>query len=218
MDIGRKKGRKSICESKWMANCLAKTFQIITVVYSGRTLAFLSLPNQPVKCTPRNIQWHKMWTQQRQPATHSTTQSMCNDDKDKVQIPSKYFCHFSVCVCVESIRNCRNACSSSLSWASELSAFAFAPNRRQKIDNKTNGFFDFLLQRTISTVLLIFITLFSIYYVPFFCAPASTVHWRRASVIQAQARRIVADKTKKQAAAAVQQVARFRRAWNDNDR
>lgn len=47
----------------------------------------------------------------------------------------------------------------------------------------------------------------------FLCAPASTVHWRRASVIQAQARRIVADKTKKQAAAAaVQQVARFRRA------
>lgn len=47
-------------ESKWMAKCLAKTFQIITVVYSGRTVAFLSLPNQPVKCTRRNTHTKRM--------------------------------------------------------------------------------------------------------------------------------------------------------------
>lgn len=39
---------------KWIANCLTKTFQIITVIYSGRTVAFVSLPNQPIKYTQRN--------------------------------------------------------------------------------------------------------------------------------------------------------------------
>lgn len=134
-----------------MATCLAKTFQIITVVYSGRTVAFLSVPNQPVKCTRRNthaqIKWQQHsrhihgYTAHTQSTVRVRQRTTTAKTKHKFRESILSLFPFSRSVCRLSTRI---FLGDERAATAELSARAFLPNRKQKIDFVTNGFFDFL--------------------------------------------------------------------------